>query len=68
MIISGSKQSQTLGGERKICLLFRFMLYSKTQKIRKRDLFIIIALGVTSFLFSNYTEGLGLSLVLLYTV
>ena len=68
--VSSSRKSQTPGGQRKICLLFRLVciIFENTWKIGKRDLFIFIALGVTSFSFSNCTEELGVRLVLLYTV
>ena len=44
------------------------MLYSKTLKIGKRDLFTFITLGVTSCSFSNCIEKLSISLVLLQGV
>ena len=46
-----------MGGETGICFLFRlvYVIFQNTQKIRERDLFTFIAIGVTSLSFSNCT-------------
>ena len=62
--ISDSRLKQVLRGDK--IFLFILVGFLNTKKIGKRDLFIFIAPGVTSFSLSNCTEEFGLHIVLLY--
>ena len=68
MFTSSLIQNQTVGSEENLLDIQVSVSYILKQKIGERDLFIFIALSVTSLSFSHCTEELGLCLVLLYTV